>query len=362
MEQNTSTSATLATLRSPLLCFSNIVGQDMIPYHISTSAPFILYLLAVHIPYSSGSVKYHNCSCGAPMYPPETPLFERSADSDSLEESMLNNISLSDLADERIVNGAPARREEFPWLVGIQTEKWFTAAPKCGGSLITDRHVVSAGHCLRGDSGLSPSNTYALIGAWDWTDRFDVRRSQIVRVMGGRVPDNFNETFQNDMSILELEQPIELNPTAYPICLPPIGLDLKTVKKGVVSGWGRLKDGGKQPHKNFKTVRHLKIMDHVACNQLPAIEEHRRKGSKLLPLTERQICALGDDTDSCQGDSGGPLMWLDEKTMRYHLIGLVSFGWGCNTPGSPGIYTNMLHPAIRNFVTCNVNGGVTCTS
>ncbi|XP_037078295.1 chymotrypsin-like protease CTRL-1 [Pollicipes pollicipes] len=281
---------------------------------------------------TSHGLRYHNCSCGVPMYPVGA-------------------------AGGRIVNGRPARREEFPWLVGLQTGKYYTAAPKCGGSLITDRHVITAGHCLLHASGLHPDTTYVLVGAYDWTDRFDVRKSQIVKVQQGFPLSTFNYLqLEGDISVVELEQPIELNPTAYPICLPPANLTLDQVKKAVVSGWGRLVDGGRQPHKNYRTERHLKILDHKQCMEVPIMRKMMGSGA----LTERQICALGDNTDSCQGDSGGPLMWFNEASQRYHLIGVVSFGWVCNTPGLPGIYTNLLNDNIRNYITCNLHHGVTC--
>ncbi len=62
----------------------------------------------------------------------------------------------------RIVDGETARINEFPWIVGLVYPG--TRKPFCGGSLINDRYVLSAGHCFNGNA-LSKNRMEVLIHA-----------------------------------------------------------------------------------------------------------------------------------------------------------------------------------------------------
>lgn len=82
------------------------------------------------------------------------------------------------------------------------------------------------------------------------------------------------------------------------------------------------------------------------------------------------LCAGKEGHDSCQGDSGGPLVCKIkyaemndfQKTYcvppasrnepaadGYVLGGIISFGKGCGRRGTPGVYTNLYQPAIRDW-------------
>jgi len=63
-----------------------------------------------------------------------------------------------------------------------------------------------------------------------------------------------------------------------------------------------------------------------------------------------EVCAggvVGEDT--CRGEGGAPLVCYDDSSDQYFLVGLVGYGFACNTT-LPGVYTNIADPVVRDFI------------
>ena len=59
-----------------------------------------------------------------------------------------------------------------------------------------------------------------------------------------------------------------------------------------------------------------------------------------------------------QGDSGGPLFSHSSTDNRYHLYGVVSWGFGCAKAKKPGVYAEICYykPWIAKHVGIDLEG------
>lgn len=130
----------------------------------------------------------------------------------------------------------------------------------------------------------------------------------------------------NDIAIVVLVRPFVYSNSIRAIQLPPLNANYSPGQYAVTSGWGYLWESAGTPSSTLQFVK-VPIVDSSKCATV--------YGSDVI--TSAQICAGNGRGDACQGDSGGPLA-LDGV-----LIGVVSFGNGCNRPNFPGVYTKVSH-------------------
>ena len=81
------------------------------------------------------------CTCH-PVYVLLLLLAGRMCGSPAVEPSLQSALS------RRIVGGVEARKNSWPWQCLIQLDLGYGATRKCGGSVVDNRHVLTAAHCL----------------------------------------------------------------------------------------------------------------------------------------------------------------------------------------------------------------------
>lgn len=193
----------------------------------------------------------------------------------------------------------------------------------CGGSLISSKWVLTAGHCGGAPRPTTPSRRGVILGAHNWAeeDRLVIRPvSKMVRHPDYRGPvDNYD----NDLALLQLQTEVswKIFPNVRPICLP--SADKKWEWEGMralTTGWGD--DGHRDLGSPFLKKLEVEILEtksqYCEVNRSPEHENY----------AEDEICVhsvkRGGNQSVCHGDSGGPLMV--KVGQNYKLLGVLSYG------------------------------------
>ncbi|KAK9302902.1 hypothetical protein QLX08_005241 [Tetragonisca angustula] len=223
----------------------------------------------------------------------------------------------------RIVGGNVTSVYEFPWIVSMSKQGTFY----CAGSLITRKHVLTAAHCMEGFDRRS----IKLVLVDNDREKFD-KNAIIRRIKSVVIHEKFHSyTYNNDIAIIEMDRPVNVNGIVRTACLPEDKAIDYTGATATVIGWGRT--GESEPVSNELRRVNLPILSQEECDQ---------SGYQTNRISENMFCAgyLEGDLDACFGDSGGP---LHVKGTFGHLevIGIISWGRGCARPNFPGIYTKL---------------------
>ncbi|KAK2089025.1 Kallikrein-14 [Saguinus oedipus] len=272
--------------------------------------------------------------------------------------------------ENKIIGGYTCARSSQPWQAAL------LAGPGrrflCGGALLSDRWVITAAHCGRlpaqtlERSQVLPINTFFPSQELELSPRAEERQlglggenalamgkgaggqecsaPQILRVALGKhnlkrweatqqelrvvrqvTHPNYNSrTHDNDLMLLQLQQPARIGRAIRPIevaqaCASP-GTSCR------VSGWGTTSS----PIARYPTS--------LQCLNINISPDEVCRKAYPGAIKPGMVCAgvPQGGKDSCQGDSGGPLV------CKGKLQGLVSWGMErCALPGYPGVYTNL---------------------
>uniref|UniRef100_A0A8C5QRT6 Transmembrane serine protease 6 n=1 Tax=Leptobrachium leishanense TaxID=445787 RepID=A0A8C5QRT6_9ANUR len=228
-------------------------------------------------------------------------------------------------AGSRLVGGVSSQEGEWPWQASLQVQ----GAHMCGGSLISDRWILSAAHCFHQERFASPEVWTVVLG------KVRLSRSsqsemlfKVIRLVLHPFYDE--ESHDYDVALVLLDHAVPLtSPHVQPICLPSSTHHFPTDSICWVTGWGAVTEDG--PTSDTLQKVDIKLVSQDVCLELYRYQ-----------ISPRMFCAGYRDgsKDACMGDSGSPLVCKGTRG-RWVQAGLVSWGAGCGIPKYFGVYSRI---------------------
>ena len=216
-----------------------------------------------------------------------------------------------------IVKGTEA--EPTPWQVSLQNDEGHF----CGGSVIDATTIVTAAHCLEGESAAGMT---IRAGVLDSTDS-----SGQDRPVAELIPHpQYERDELGDIAIVKLAEPLNLGGAVQAI-KPATNNDVANATTGTVTGWGAVSENGEGS-------------ETLLSASVPLVSDQQCAVTLGIDAAA-ELCAGGTGTDSCYGDSGGPLVIATNNGPR--LAGVVSWGDECGGE-TPGVYADV--PTYTNFI------------
>jgi len=250
--------------------------------------------------------------------------------------SLFISLSISAQEEPKVVGGVEVDIKDYPWQIAL------TSSPNgsgfCGGSIIGDSWVLTAAHCVNGDS---PNSVYVRAGSSNAFASGGTSYSLNNIIVHPNYSGN-----SYDFALLEIDGEFNYSENVQKIDL----VTAADIAAGVqdpgvmatITGWGTTSSGGSLSS-TLMMVEAPIVSNNVACGT--STDENGNSGDYgCSSLDESMICAgdlVNGGEDACQGDSGGPLAVRNSDDTKWLLIGATSWGYGCADVDYPGVWSKV---------------------
>ncbi|XP_018359333.1 PREDICTED: trypsin-3-like [Trachymyrmex cornetzi] len=204
--------------------------------------------------------------------------------------------------------------EDYPYHVSIQ----IAGLHVCSGAFIHESWIMTAASCV---FSVKSSMVSVRVGSSYTSKDGDVL--EIDKIVMHESFDKY--VYLNDIALMKLKSPAEFGEKLLPIGLPE-NEKLQDGTHCVVTGWNRTR-GTSSPSGAQLATAAVAIVNQRTCEaMMPSYK----------PLSEDMLCANATrPSERCQGDLGAPLV------SEQMLIGILSYGLGCETRIHPDVYTRV---------------------
>ncbi|XP_070208479.1 chymotrypsin-like serine proteinase [Littorina saxatilis] len=225
---------------------------------------------------------------------------------------------------QRIVGGEVATYGEHPYICSLQQGVFgLFWSHICGAVIYSNTKVVTAAHCLDGQSA---SSLRLLCGIHHitQTDQHQVTVN-VERFTNHPSYDGSAPGYPNDIGVIKTQTPIVFNSHVNSI---PFATDGDfTGQTCKLSGWGRVVGGGSTATL-LKKVNMQSISSSDCRNRWSSVQ-----GANIDD--QQHICFFAEDKSACNGDSGGPVRCGGT------LTGITSWGISSCDGTYPSVYTRV---------------------
>lgn len=203
-------------------------------------------------------------------------------------------------------SGSAVSRGKYPWIVSV-VNKNVSPVKGCAGTLISDRHILTAARCLDKVTYSSSSldKLEVTMNAYTDEERQRMPMSQVDRIF--KHPKYNARNFEYDIAIIKLRRPLPRDDRLVTICLPTAFSSRSTYR---FQGWGfsaNKNNNGVYGSKNLNEIT-VKRYDDSYCKTF--------FGSLF---NSQDICA--GQCVSSVGDGGSPLSEVNSRG-RYIQVGV----------------------------------------
>jgi secreted trypsin-like serine protease len=277
----------------------------------------------------------------------------------------------------RVVGGSQASISQYPWQAAVvfDPSEGGNAHQRqfCGGSLLTSRIVITAGHCVfdtdpdcaysgistcipndpggDGTTRIDPGDVDVVLGR---TTLSDTSQGAEIGVTGVAYQSNYDPDYQGDGVPRYDVGYLVLNSASAQPQIHIAGTDEAALwdpgSAVDISGWGGTNKCTFScgPTSDDLMAATVHVIDDQTCGSQSVY------GSDFDPAT--MLCAgeMSGGKDTCAGDSGGPL----EAPVGggvYRLVGITGWGDGCAQANAPGVYTRVAGPTMASLIQSDVS-------
>ncbi|CAG9578683.1 unnamed protein product [Danaus chrysippus] len=238
--------------------------------------------------------------------------------------AILGAVSAAPRKSGRIVGGENTNIERFPFMAAMLENIFWVVRPICGGTLITNRAVVSAAHCF---VDYEPSWLKVRLGS-----TYASSGGQVYEVSRLIMHPQFDTLLLiHDIAVIRLQNSVVMSNQIQAARIAGPQYILPDNTRLDVIGWGQTSYNGQRSE----------ILQHVSVNTInQRICTERYEHLRTLPgkenhpgVTPEMMCSGILDVggkDACKGDSGGPVIHGGNV-----LVGITSFGHECAHPVYP---------------------------